>query len=539
MGSTLVTLSLYGMDYGTVAPFLAPSDLLRTHASPWLTVLPQRDIGGRDAQRLGRLGKLLTKTPGTAALLFFYLDDDMFSCDLYQEGKKIAACHSDSSWAKLGKRLNALFGDDLSSKAFRYASRCSSIEEQLSLLEQTIGTPLYDSPDEAPRTVVRCAETLTAIKKREALLRKRPNRYALTELAQQDWPGEAKLRQELLTLLRPQWDEYNLSNLLYAADMRNYLLPNGQAAYLYTDWKHHQDHFLIYSHATQSLHHFGPFSDLASRVVWRTKDGSPVVLFHAVYAEHQDELGYSRIAGTGYVSCLEQDGRQRWRFAPQMNEHQTMHHVYSAHTGVITLIASGIHAEIQADTLIWQIDAESGKLLRTRRFPAQEEVFELVYGEDMGYFVCLRGDRQELVILNDALEQIHSTPACQGNYTFHPHHFHGRRLWESWDKKAVRLYDLFTAATEEIPLETPSSPIAILSDGRLLGVNERENVLTVYDPAGRVSARCSLPGTIAHVISQGGEVYLVELRWPSAYSGFIYDALFDEASTHVWRLDPL
>ena len=120
---------------------------------------------------------------------------------------------NNQSWAKLGKKISECFGNDSPSKAFRYASHCFNLEEQLKLLEETIGTALYDLQEEEPRIVKQCDTTLREIKAREAMLRKRPNSFILTELPLSDWPNEQKYRQKLLKMLRPHWREYNLSSL--------------------------------------------------------------------------------------------------------------------------------------------------------------------------------------------------------------------------------------------------------------------------------------------------------------------------------------
>lgn len=89
----------------------------------------------------------------------------LLSADCIETVRRAASCHSDESWAKLGKQLDELFGDTSASKAFRYASRCSSLEEKLALLEETVGAALYDVPEEdALRVVPRCDATLHAVK---------------------------------------------------------------------------------------------------------------------------------------------------------------------------------------------------------------------------------------------------------------------------------------------------------------------------------------------------------------------------------------
>ena len=211
MGTTFTTLNVYCAERSAVMPMLLPSDQLRDQNKPWLTVVPSHDTEDSNLERLEKVAKKLTKGSDVAALLFFYFDDDMFRCTLYQSGKKSASCENNQSWAKLGKTLGERFGDDNIPKAFRFASKCSSMEEQIKLLEETVGTTFYALQEAEPRTVQKSDDTLRSIKAREAMLKKRPNRFKLTELMAEDWPKELQYRQKLYDALRPQWREYHLS----------------------------------------------------------------------------------------------------------------------------------------------------------------------------------------------------------------------------------------------------------------------------------------------------------------------------------------
>lgn len=148
MGMSFTTLSLYGAERSALEAALAPGDLLRDRNLPWLTLVPAQEEEGDFPLRLEKAARRLTKGSDAVALLFFYYDDDAFVCRLYRNGRRAASCHSDESWAKLGKQLDELFGDTSASKAFRYSSRCSSLEEKLALLEETVGAALYDVPEE-------------------------------------------------------------------------------------------------------------------------------------------------------------------------------------------------------------------------------------------------------------------------------------------------------------------------------------------------------------------------------------------------------
>ena len=102
----------------------------------------------------------------------------------------------------------------------------------------------------------------------------------------------------------------------------------------------------------------------------------------------------------------------------------------------------------------------------------------------------------------------------------------------------MSFYDLQSGESRKTTLEIPAYPILVLPDGRILGINEKLNKMTVFDKEGIVVARCSVPGMICRAFLENGNVYLVEVRGPDTH-GLVYGALFDETSTHVWRLDPI
>ena len=97
--------------------------------------------------------------------------------------------------------------------------------------------------------------------------------------------------------------------------------------------------------------------------------------------------------------------------------------------------------------------------------------------------------------------------------------------------------DLSDGSVHSTPLEIPVFPTNVLPDGHILGVNGKQDRLTVFDQNGTMVSRCSVPGRLCFSFISGGEVFLAEMRGLDKY-GWLCDELFDEASAHVWRLDP-
>ena len=547
MGTTFTTLNVYGAECSTVTLMLLPSDQLRDQNKPWLTVVPSHDTEDGNLERLGKVAKKLTKGSDAAALLFFYFDDDMFVCTLYQNGKKRASCENSQSWEKLGKALGERLGDDTIPKALRYASKCSGMEEQIQLLEETVGTAFYELQEAAPRTVQPCDATLQTIKAREAMLKKRPNRFKLTELAFEDWPKELQYRQKLYDALRPQWKKYHLDFFLHETNVKKYLIPGDEEMLAYpnlldwgADWDAHQSKLFLMNGKTGSCRELGPISGNILRAVWQTKDGGTAILrVQTVPLEQEEDIGPNHRSISGVI-CVNKDGTERWQFQPELNRFQNLQHVYSSKQGVITLFASGINAVVKADAVLLQIDGETGELLSARTYPYQDNVHHMMHVDALNAFLFCRRSSNELVALDESLEEEKVFGGFTGSYSFEENQLCGDILWEGdiWNQRHITFFDLKSGASRKTPLEIPAYILSVLTDGRILGVNERQNVLTVFDAEGIVTARCKVPGTLSRVISENGKTYLIEVRGPDTH-GFVYDALFDQTTIHVWQLDTI
>ncbi|MBR0199040.1 MAG: hypothetical protein IJQ42_02595 [Oscillospiraceae bacterium] len=543
MGMTFCTLHLYAVERDTLVKKLAPGDLLREQNAPWLSLVPVYDPEHVETQRLEKLAKALTKgAPQAAALLFSYFDDERFLCSFFRDGRKQAGCLSQESWAKLGKKLDELFGDTSATKAFRYAARCFDLEEQVRLLEDSVGAALYDFPEEAqPRRVPRSDRTLREVKAREAALRKRPKQFVLTEMAREEWPERLRLREALLKLLRPAWRTYQLSTLLYNMDYILFDVPGTRdlVSYPYIDFEQHRHSVLFYNSRTGE--HWEPKTPpgIPGRAVWQTRQGDVALLYARILSEQVSGSSWSCSGRCSWVICLGRDGTECWRFEPEMHREQSLEHIHSSEDGVVTLFASGINGGIVAGARIWQIDGETGKLLRTRSIPHGNEVHHLAYSKDLKRFVYCERITKDLVLLNDELEETARWPNYKGDAFFRLENLCGRLLWEQryYDKKSVYLHDLLDGTVRKVPLEVPVYVLSVLPDGRILGVNEKQSILTVLNGEGIVVSRCTVPGEIRCVLSETNGVWIGELRLPK--NDFVTSgALFDEAETHVWRLDP-
>ena len=533
MGTTLTTLNVYGMNRSDLELLVSPTDLIRSQNPPWLCVLPSREEGHDQTQRLGKLAGKLTKQPGTAALLFYYFDDDMFCLSYYQDGRKRATCMNSQSWAKLGKKLNELFGSDAPSKAFRYAPHCYGLEEQLDLLEETLGTALLELPDAEPRVVTQKSKTLSAIKAREALIRKRPDQFRLSELPSEEWPDEMRYRETLLKLLRPRWFDTDLPTILRQG-VHHHLVPGARGLVAYPWFTRDQSRrkkLCLFDASTGEYGELGPFGEGLHKCVWRTKQNELCLLFV--------KPGRSSEFPTSYVSCVAFDGTARWRFAPELDSRQYLFFVHSSAEGLITLMASGFYDEkLKIDSFIWQIDGETGKIVRMRRFPVSELNNHVAFSDGLNAFVYCKPSSDELVVLGADLEEKRRFNGYKDSiYDIRENLFCGNRIWNSYydTPTSVSFFDLTDGTKHKTILEVPVYPQTVLSDGRIIGCNEQLNKLIVFDRDGKVIARCSVPGFYFDTFEKDGNVCIAEVRGPDTF--IFTDSVFDETTTHVWRLD--
>ena len=539
MGLSTASLHLYGANLAQLAPLLPDSLLLREQNAPWLELLLPETAEGGGAE-LEKLAKKLTKAdPEAAALLFIYFDDEMFSCSLYRGGKKAAGCLSQESWAKLGKALDALFGDELAGKAFRYAARCVDLEEKVRLLEESVGAALLDCAEFEPRTVPRGDGTLRAVKAREAALKKRPNQCALTELPVEDWPVDWQAQLGLYERIRPEWRRYDAATLLFDFGADCYSVPrHPELAFhrvLFGDGGDMARRYLLYSLPDGTLEDrkepafevFGP--------LWLTKQGDPVLLA-CEYETVQTPFGPRRDYGKPLVVCLGQDDSVRWSVYPAGAE-RSPDSFHASPEGILTLYSRG-NSYTATDAQLCRIDGETGALLVSRVVPAAENLDALLPVEALKAFAYI-ANQKEIVLLDENLEEIRRWPCPRHVLGPQKKNIVGDTLWDQdISTRALRLYDLRTGACREITPEVPTFVRALLPDGRFLGGNERGTELTVFDATGRVISRhrAQGDGAFTKVRAEADGICILENRSPDTH-GFVSDELFEQTSFHVWRLD--
>ena len=164
----------------------------------------------------------------------------------------------------------------------------------------------------------------------------------------------------------------------------------------------------------------------------------------------------------------------------------------------------------------------------------------MIYAESLHAFLLVKRTDNEMVLLDETLQEKAVFGRFTGNYYFKEKQICGTELWEGdvWNHRFVSFFDLKNGTSRKTALEIPAHILSILEDGTILGTNKGHNTLIVFDPDGTVVARCKVPGTLQSVTVEDGSVYLSEIRSPNTY-GFVNDAVLNQISGHVWRLDPV
>lgn len=178
MGLTLTTLLIPGDN--PALPPLCHGETLRTHCPGWTIVLP----GATEDHGYDALQKLARKCQGPC-LFFHYFDDDFFVLRLHVDGKRKAVLSSDPSIEKSSKAeliSPAVFGDDRAAAALKLIGKLSDLEEQLAVLEESLGVSLLEDPEFEPCHVEAGSAAFDAATARLAALKKRKNAYRAVQL---------------------------------------------------------------------------------------------------------------------------------------------------------------------------------------------------------------------------------------------------------------------------------------------------------------------------------------------------------------------
>ena len=533
MGLTVTSLHIWKGDAQALRPKLRPGDALRGENAPWLSILP----GGGEADTGYRRMLRLARAVEEPALFFHYFDDDYFEAALYVGGKRVASSRSGTrgnarccmSFIKLGKALDAVFGDDLASRALRLIQKAKDLDEELTLFEEVVGLSLTDVPEFPSRRVPRCDATAEAVRAREKTLRgrikARGNAYELVPVSAEDLPALTGTKLRMFEALRGKLPLVHLYHLLRYAGSPMDTAP-GQADFIAMPapfYRPGSQCFLLCDGRSGRLwiHDFGLRP--VARVVRATERG--------YLCELTDDPGHGIVRSVG---CLDEDNRTLWQFAPDPDGEMYALSACRADEDAVTVFLRAVRGE---GSRILRLDARDGRVLNAYIAPKGERLDRLLRLDALPGYAWSPASSHEFVVLDEALNETARWPMdpgwtrpdlarCDG----------GTWVWNyPCFEGAVKALDLRTGAQTSFLPEIACNMELRLPNGDWLALINNFRTLLLLDGEGRVISRHPLGSGDPQLQILGEEVYVTQVCSPTD-SPFISSELVEQTRVNVWRL---
>lgn len=480
MGLTLTTLLIPG-DNPTLPP-LRHGETLRTHCPGWTIVLP----GATEDHGYDALHKLARKCPGPC-LFFHYFDDDFFVLRLHVDGKRTAVLSSDPSIEKSSKAelmSPAVFGDDRAAAALKLIGKLSDLEEQLAILEETLGVSLLEDPEFEPRHVERGTVAFDAATARLAALKKRKNAYRAVQLRDEDVPGA-------LRAVRPS-------------------APYGRPR--------------VYMAALPSEDSTG-----------RPLEGQVQVDVRQAASSHPsgDYIGCAFFNQRPTMAVrMNASGELLWAFAPA-GTHALL--VCPAKDADTLLVLDTLARE---EGRIWLLDAGDGRVLREQTLPTgRNSVPRWIDGLGQYALYWRDGKNQGFDLLDEnlTLAARRELPDIKANFT-NPVTVRGSVFWvQDVFTHQVVSFDLASGAVEKISLEERAYFTGLGADGLMTGFKTGKELL-LFDRTGRLVSKHPFKelATLQNIPILDGTMYVVE------EAGGLANAMTGAPSQmRYWRLEKI
>ncbi len=516
MGTTFCSFHLRHGREADIAPLLSESDVVRTINAPWLSVLPPVE----EVDSSLRMSALARKTRDVA-LLFCYLDDDEFLLTAWLDGKKLAVVSSDGQVTGAKKLSLALRGDASCEKPLRMISKCAGLEEQTELLEEMFGVALYDMAEMDERRVGAGDAVFRRVAARMWELAKRPNRYRVSLLDRSEWPRRVAQKEEAWAAYWIYRETHSREFAAWLSGSCNFLADPADPVIAHMMIPRDQSEDMLQrTGCRESGSNIVALFYAASHTHWEiisqvplgdclclTSDGMPVCCTPDPY-RLVSPLRMPRDLESNLV-CLNDDGSIRWRFNPGLQEKAFLCCHYEPVRRVIAACEDAV--DDPRDALFLLVDPETGQEIARAVMPSDRAPKRITWRGDAGVWVGASRGTKEVILLNDALQEIRRISLA--DQWFDPDScrfgFDGC-LFLAWPDAGsfVTCVDLKSAEVKRIRLEIPVFYILqILRDGTIVAVPESEKTLYFFDPYGTLISGNSVKGEVYDIGSEDGMIY--------------------------------
>ena len=434
-------------------------------------------------------------------LVFSVFDDDYYTLLLYRDGKKAASLGSSGS-SKLPVLAGILPEDPDALKKFRSMKNCASMDESISLLEETFGLPFYALyEDDSIQPVPKSEKTWNTVETRRKALLSRPNRFRTVDLPRDKWPRSIQNMLESNRIL----------------DENGYLpgaipLWNGAAVSRY----HRTPSFICYKANTYHEENGRKFyrCDKLIRLDFHRRCVTDIPLSFEI-------LNPVTVNREGQVVCETPDQRElvfvddhrtvQWAFRPELTDpHERIQCVLAQADWIVAYRNYAFLSKSR--TAVWRISADNGAVQKERLLPENEMPYGFRWLPDMNCFTYyLPEPVNEMVFLDTDLNEIRRLrpegKKRRYDLGFYSGNFCFINDWQDGHDVLVRL-DLDSAETTVISLEMPVALGREVFSGNLFhGFTEaRGGTLVFLDADGMLVSRHRIPH-LTGIWEEDGQIY--------------------------------
>ncbi|MBR6029144.1 MAG: hypothetical protein IKP40_08630 [Clostridia bacterium] len=510
MGTTFCNLFWHSGQRELLETLIGEGDRLETGINGWSMVLSE----DRNPQSLARLASRLAGD----SLIFFYFDDDLFELTLIRDGKMAASLSSDGKGKKLPVLAELLPEDPSAARKFKALGDCVTMDEKLSLLEETFGLPFYALLEQEKVTAAKKSErTWETMKARKNALKKRQNRFRAEPLAEADWPASSRIRKHLIDRLRGKASIFSLFDLLHDVAEQRLSQPGQPCRILLPMYICREDeesyqgyNYVLVTDGHEASAYAFPFSIHQPLMV---NDGGFLIC---------ESLGLNSVA------CYDTQGNAQWTFAPEMAHPQQLHFVQTTPGELVFRCAHGK----KTPSRLWRLSPEDGRILNERALPEGQNPHDLRWLEEMGCFAYYQIESNSLMLLNRDFSDQKLIPLGEKRLRFDVSFYSGHCGYLNDGDAALIELDLLTGNMRKIQLETPAYVNRMFPGGVFSGGSEeRGNVHYLFDREGRVLLRQSFKGALLGLWEENGRIYAATFK-PGRIPGFIEEPMLDTLSVY-------